>query len=566
MVNSQKKSGLALVIVLVILTVIALILNFNQDQVTLKSSRPYEEKISFEDGWTTKDGRSVSGREVFRYMEPGQKLVLTKKMPDQLYSDDHLNFDAKFLPFKLYIGGELVQTSAEPLNGETPEAYFYHIELTPDMAGQEVRMEIVSPYADSAVLFSGMMICPVSSYVEYFCKTYSITLILSFLLAVMGVALIFMTLTQPKSENRTVEYPSLGIFAILLGTWSIIESQVPMLLMSSETTKYLQIDNFCICMMTYFFYRFCVSTLSWRSRALDWTVMLASLGLTLVVEIQTAFHIKPWHLALSLIYLIFGVGLGGIFFSLYKTYRYHKKKKDIEKPLWFIIWGMSAFMVTIIIDGLRYILPQVPDADSAFATRIGSVIMMILMIIHFTKASIERAHMAGRSEILEKLAYTDVLTGCGNRAACEQYGDELQKAADEDASYDFLVVSFDLNNLKQVNDRFGHEKGDAHIKAAVSVLDGSFGKTAKFYRTGGDEFTALLAGDRLEERADQMIRDMRELEDAYNSSADRIYPLRIACGYARISETEGRKLKEAARLSDSRMYENKKKIKVEEAS
>ncbi|MEE0955220.1 MAG: GGDEF domain-containing protein [Eubacterium sp.] len=561
MINSQKKSGIALVIVLVILTAIAWALNFTQGEVTLKSNRPYEESISFEDGWKTEDGQSVSGRKVFRFLQPDQTLVLTKNLPDQLYSDDHLHFDAKFLPFKLYIDGNLVQSSVEPWNGETPESYFYHIELIPDMAGREVRLEIEPSYADSAVLFSNMMICSTSSYVEFFIKKYGVSLILSFLLVVLGAALIFMVLTQPKTEGRNEDYSSLGIFAILLGTWSIIETQVPMLVMGSGTIKFLQIDNFCICMMTYFFYRFCVSTLSWRSRRLDWIVMLVSMGLTLTVEIQTSFHFKTWHRTLSLIYLIFGVSLGGLFFSLYKTFRYHRKKKDIEKPLWLVIMGMTAFMVSIIVDGLRYVLPQVPNADSAFATRIGSVIMMVLMITQFTKTSIERAHIAGRSEVLEKLAYTDVLTGCGNRTAYEEYGDQLQKAAEADESYDFLVISFDINNLKQVNDSLGHDKGDAHIRAAADVLGRSFGKTAKYYRTGGDEFMALMTGRDLKERAVRLIEEMRELEGGYNAEETTVYPLHIACGYAAISEAEGRKLKEAARISDSRMYENKKELK-----
>lgn len=552
-----------MLVILIIMILIIGILNFTQGSVNIAGKRPYADRVDFESYWKLEDGTEISGRKIYRYLEsPGQTLVLTRKMPDQLYPDDHFHMNAKYISFRIYVNDELVGSSTDQWNGEPPESYFYHINLTEDMAGKEMRLEITSDFTDSSVLFCDAMICSTSSYVEHFTKKYGFRLILSFILALLGVAVIVMDLTQPRWEDKAADYLSLGVFAIFLGTWSTIESQVPMLLMGSGTIRYLQLDYFCLCMLSYFFYRFCVSTLSWRSRILDWTVMFGSMGCTLAAELLTSRHELSWHQVIPIIYTIFIINIFGICFSLYKTFRYHKKRKDIEKPLWLVIAGMSGFLISIILDGLRYIVPWIAVTDSSAFIRLGAI-FLLLMMIHFSKVSAGRTRRLGQSEILEKMAYTDVLTGCANRAAYETYMDQLQAKAEEDPGNDFMVVSFDLNNLKQVNDRFGHETGDRHIRAAADILEKAFGSRGRFFRTGGDEFMALMTEPDLEACVLAAIKEMRDLEEAYNQKEDRPYPLHIACGYSRISETQGRSLREAARISDGRMYQNKKEIKQE---
>ena len=87
-------------------------------------------------------------------------------------------------------------------------------------------------------------------------------------------------------------------------------------------------------------------------------------------------------------------------------------------------------------------------------------------------------------------AYIDGLTGLENRAAYEEQVDRLE---DEicGGTADFAIAVFDVNGLKEVNDKYGHKKGDEIIRFAALALQNVF-RDGKIYRIGGDEFLVLL--------------------------------------------------------------------------
>ena len=90
-------------------------------------------------------------------------------------------------------------------------------------------------------------------------------------------------------------------------------------------------------------------------------------------------------------------------------------------------------------------------------------------------------------------ARTDALTGVRNRRA---YLDEANKWTDAIATGScepFAVAVFDVNHLKQVNDTFGHERGDAYILSAKDAICTTFTHSPVF-RIGGDEFVAIISG------------------------------------------------------------------------
>ena len=86
-------------------------------------------------------------------------------------------------------------------------------------------------------------------------------------------------------------------------------------------------------------------------------------------------------------------------------------------------------------------------------------------------------------------AYIDRLTGMGNRAAYEDYVQEIDEKI-RNGMAAFAVAVFDLNGLKEINDELGHGQGDQAIIRAASVLKRVF-DVAKLFRIGGDEFVAI---------------------------------------------------------------------------
>lgn len=102
------------------------------------------------------------------------------------------------------------------------------------------------------------------------------------------------------------------------------------------------------------------------------------------------------------------------------------------------------------------------------------------------------------SEELESTALHDQLTGCKNRTALTwAYTGKYDKEAS------FSIVMCDLNGLKEVNDRQGHDAGDRFIHRTADVLREVFGAD-NVYRMGGDEFLVVLV-DKSKEQLDELL-------------------------------------------------------------
>jgi two-component system, cell cycle response regulator len=93
---------------------------------------------------------------------------------------------------------------------------------------------------------------------------------------------------------------------------------------------------------------------------------------------------------------------------------------------------------------------------------------------------------------LEELALTDPLTGLPNRRAIDLWASRLCSAA---ARHDFpiWVVMADLDHFKRINDTFGHDAGDAVLKAFSEVLKANTRQSNMCARFGGEEFVLILS-------------------------------------------------------------------------
>ena len=152
---------------------------------------------------------------------------------------------------------------------------------------------------------------------------------------------------------------------------------------------------------------------------------------------------------------------------------------------------------------------------------------------------------------LEKMAFTDALTGIGNRAA---FAREMTAFADNEKA---ACVIADVNNLKVGNDRYGHEEGDQLIRDSAECIREVFDKTGVCYRIGGDEFCVLIReGD-----SAQIVDCIQQLEQlTAEKNKSRKMPLTIACGYA-IRESIQETMEQVFNRADEMMYDVKFRMK-----
>lgn len=147
-------------------------------------------------------------------------------------------------------------------------------------------------------------------------------------------------------------------------------------------------------------------------------------------------------------------------------------------------------------------------------------------------------------------SYTDELTGLYNRRSFET---DLEKLKNSENDANLLVVSIDVNGLKVINDTLGHQAGDELLIGAASCMKKSFGAYGRVYRTGGDEFCALLYANK--RQADIIIRDIEETTSEWKSEV--VGELSVSCGFVRRKENPKASIDDLLIMADQRMYEAK---------
>lgn len=153
-----------------------------------------------------------------------------------------------------------------------------------------------------------------------------------------------------------------------------------------------------------------------------------------------------------------------------------------------------------------------------------------------------------KEEHLRRIALTDELTRLYNRRS---YDEDVAKIDWKELPQDFGILSADVNGLKQANDSLGHAAGDELIRAAADCLVAAIGQKGKVYRTGGDEFMALLNTSDIEEI-------FTEINDYCTEwSGILIKDLSISLGYAAHKNHTDASIHDLELIADNLMYENK---------
>lgn len=160
---------------------------------------------------------------------------------------------------------------------------------------------------------------------------------------------------------------------------------------------------------------------------------------------------------------------------------------------------------------------------------------------------------------LENKAFHDQLTGLNNRTA---FADFIHAEGFEPEKW--IVVMFDLNNLKLCNDTLGHEFGDKYICESARIISECFSDLGPCYRMGGDEFCALIHGCSLRE-CDRRLERVEKLAGEYNKGHEDIR-IGIACGYQLYDRRIDYDINDTLRRADKMMYEKKFRMKAQNCS
>ena len=155
-----------------------------------------------------------------------------------------------------------------------------------------------------------------------------------------------------------------------------------------------------------------------------------------------------------------------------------------------------------------------------------------------------------------KLMYTDTMSKVGNKTAYLECVDTLYKRIKNNEKFIFSVIVIDINDLKKVNDTYGHEYGDILIQNAATVLKTVWDRNC-IYRIGGDEF-AIVCSDVEKEKIEKQLQTLEEKIGNFNRNKNDDVPfLEMAAGMSSYNYEIDKEYVDVFRRADEAMYENK---------
>jgi diguanylate cyclase (GGDEF)-like protein len=184
----------------------------------------------------------------------------------------------------------------------------------------------------------------------------------------------------------------------------------------------------------------------------------------------------------------------------------------------------------------------------------GMVILSLEKVLEKVKSVNEKLEEAHHK--LEEIAHIDPLTTAFNRHAFYGY---LKKRGEDGKTVSGCVGFFDIDDLKLINDRFGHTVGDAAIHAVAGAIRELIRAEDLIYRWGGDEFFVIMVSM----NADLARRRMNDLDGML--SQIRIEgvkaPLTIGVSYGFTDFVDTSELETAVKSADEEMYVRKQSRK-----
>ncbi len=215
-----------------------------------------------------------------------------------------------------------------------------------------------------------------------------------------------------------------------------------------------------------------------------------------------------------------------------------------------ILYIILLSLVTSVMLFLEILKPEWFSAfkpEKIFLDNLFQLILIVVigagMLIAFSNVLYEK------NKQLDEISKTDVMTGIYNRRFVYEYLDRLKESL---FSKTFIGI-IDMDNLKQINDTYGHGCGDQVITYFAKYLRDYFGDRAIVGRLGGDEFIVIISGEK-RYFTEQMIEDFIEIEPYIYYGTE--VKVTFCAGF--VCREEAASVEDCISIADNRMYRGKR--------
>lgn len=503
----------------------------------------------------------VDVKKLGEYMDEKTGVLSIYYQLPQMDADISLVYRSKDVYTRVLVDGETIyETSVyeSDLYNKSPGNLWNILTINSKYSSKCLEMQIIMVYDTSAITVDSLLFGDKADIILGIFKENMFGIVVSLLLILTGAVLIvvdFLPSYGRAKKNHSILW--VGVFAVLTGVWCLIETNVlqfcfkDMRILQLIDNMLMIVDAMPVLMYIDSEYRI------FKYRGMRILGYIHAGYALLCIALQYS-GIIDLHNMLNGAHLIMLVTDCILFvWVCYMLIRLKKENKPILNCV-LQISGIISLWIFGIFESLRSL--HVDRMDRAGLVRVGMLILCLCLAVSSQLETYKIVEQGLKYDLISKLAYSDGLTGLGNRTA---YLEQLEEyGRNEKDIIQLGIVYLDVNNLKTVNDNQGHEFGDDLITIAAKIIKDSFGHYGKSYRIGGDEFCVLMTGADIKENYEKGLAVFRQLIDEANKADWYTFEVQIAHGFAVCGEFTHDKIDEAIAFADSEMYQNKMELKM----
>ncbi len=466
------------------------------------------------------------------------------------------NSDGKYLYFFtsdqsvcVYVDDELIydygtKPDTRPFISSTADSW-HEIRIKKDYEGKMLRVFFTYPYQWHSGHIFKMYLSKPQSFLRNLLKEYWFGLVFAFFcLTAFGMILSFGSVFKERLGEIT-PIIFIALYAFISSVWYISDNKFflfvipdPKILFAISIIALMFID------MPALLYAATVKNLNSAKFVKSFAIIkLMIIFIVIILELLSVINIFAYRNIVHVYMYTSTV----IFFIVLGIEIVRAKRKDLLPPVLLYLFVVLLSSVDMII----YIVNQeLYSADfSAFASSIAISLLFAFSIDTLHKIVYENK----KASMYKNLATQDFMTGTKNKSAFFKDVDKLI------LSKKLAALTFDINDLKMINDKYGHENGDAAVIFIAELLKESFSEMGSCYRSGTDEFTVIIN--------DCSEIDVYDLEKDFlvmlNTKAKSVsYPLSVAMGNAVFDPKIDDSFKDTVRRAKDKMKKNKNSQKL----
>lgn len=518
--------------------------------------------VSLNDSWDITIGNDAYhdvSLDTFQFdaVSKGTEITLTRTLPDNWdIADGTLRLNIRYAALSVLIDDKTIYQYGydRMMENKIIGCGNLFVNFPEEYQGKKITVQFTPSENNAFTSFEPISIYEWQNAHRILLTENRLPLFLGCFLFVFGLMTCFITIFTLASSRKYIRVLCISIFSICMGLWTLcyydVISIFSMPLYSITLLEYMSLYLAPIPLFVYLWYdvarlekklfKVCYRILATIHIAA--IIVVIGLQATNTVHFPTTLKYVQMLIVCSLLYFIF-IELMNL-------------KSSRASDRLFLV-GMLLVTVCIAYDLISYSLNRYLGKNVLTmrgVTSLGLVIFIFILFGSFCFEMTQKIMQEAERNFLIKSAYTDELTQIHNRRYCMEYMNKI-KASE---NLDYTVICFDLNNLKTVNDTYGHAMGDVLIKSAADVISKTFEQHGLVARMGGDEFIAIIETSDQEEinRLQELFR--KNIEQKNKEVMD--LNMSIAYGYASCNPKEYN-IEKIYQIADNHMYETKKQMK-----